>query len=450
MFNSINPYTNKQLNSYQFHNSKELENKFLNSNKAFNIWCKQGLPKRIQQIKAIGDLLIKYKQKAANAITQEMGKPIEQSVAEIEKCALLCNYYAENASSFLASKKGKTTQTSYVTYEPLGVILGIMPWNFPFWQVIRFAIPTVLAGNTVVLKHALNVPECALILEKIFNEAISVQHVYQNIFCDNETTENSIANQYVKGVSLTGSTRAGISVAQAAAKQLKHVVLELGGSNALIVFEDADLDKAAKQCLIARFMNNGQSCIAGKRLLIQESVKEQFLDILIEKVKQLKVGDPMDKSTYISVLAKKEFVSNLEKQLNQSMDQGAKLLIGGKFENNQFLPTIVSNVTQKMPLFNAEVFGPILAVTTFKTEDEAIQLSNATEFGLGVSLFSKNIEHMKTLVPKFEEGAVFINSLVKSMPQLPFGGVKMSGLGRELAEEGLKAFTNCKTVFIEN
>jgi len=324
-----------------------------------------------------------------------------------------------------------------------------MPWNFPFWQVIRFVIPTLLAGNTVVIKHALNVPESALLIQKLIQESLSVKDAYTNIFTTNKVTEATIANNIIKGVSLTGSTKAGKSIAQAAARVLKPVVLELGGSNALIVFEDADIEKTADACIKARFLNNGQSCIAGKRLLIANKIQSKFITCLLEKVKALKLGDPTNLETEISVLAKQEFVTDLAQQLHDSVEKGAKILTGGNHENCVFEPTIVSNVTTDMPLFYQETFGPILAVTTFETEEEAINLANNTEFGLGVSLFSLDIEKMKKLVPKFNDGAVFINSFVKSIPQLPFGGSKNSGIGRELADEGLKAFVNIKTVVIQ-
>ena len=303
MFKSINPYTGQKLGSYSYNTTQEINTIFEQSEKAFDLWRQVNIEERALQIKKIGSLLLDKKEAAAKIITEEMGKPIKEAISEIEKCALLCDYYEENVKELLKNNIVSTVKNSYVVYDPLGSILGIMPWNFPFWQVMRFAIPTVMIGNTVILKHASNVPECALFLEKIFKEALSVENVYQNIFCSNRTTEHSIGNDAVKGVSLTGSNKAGLSVAQTAAKHLKPIVLELGGSNALVAFEDVDIDKTVAECVNARFVNNGQSCIAGKRLLIHESIKQKFIDKLIAKVQELKVGDPLDMSTDISVLA---------------------------------------------------------------------------------------------------------------------------------------------------
>ncbi len=449
MFYSTNPYTGKRIKEYQYDSAELLQTKLISCNEAFTKWSLTAITERAEQIKNIGVVLSKYKMVSAQIITNEMGKPITEAIAEVEKCITLCNYYANEGVQMLADKTGNTPEVSYITHAPIGVVLGIMPWNFPFWQVFRFVIPTLLAGNTVVIKHALNVPESALLINKIVNEALTVKNAYVNIFTSNQVTETTIANSVIKGVSLTGSTKAGKSVAQAAAKVLKPVVLELGGSNALIVFEDADIEKTAEACVKARFLNNGQSCIAGKRLLVAKKIEKEFVSCLIEKVKTLNLGDPTNPKTEISVLAKQEFVTSLVQQLQDSLEKGAEILTGGNHENCVFEPTIVNNVTTDMPLFCQETFGPVLAVTTFETEQEAINLANNTEFGLGVSLFSKDIEKMKSLIPKFNDGAVFINSFVKSIPQLPFGGSKNSGIGRELAEEGLKAFVNIKTVVIQ-
>ena len=449
MFYSTNPYTGKRIKEYQYDSAELLQTKLISCNEAFTKWSLIPITERAEQIKNIGVVLSKYKTVSAQIITNEMGKPITEAIAEVEKCISLCNYYANEGVQMLADKTGNTPEESYITHAPIGVVLGIMPWNFPFWQVFRFVIPTLLAGNTVVIKHALNVPESALLIQKLIQESLSVKDAYTNIFTTNKVTEATIANNIIKGVSLTGSTKAGKSVAQAAAQVLKPVVLELGGSNALIVFEDADIEKTADACIKARFLNNGQSCIAGKRLLIANKIQSKFITCLLEKVKALKLGDPTNLETEISVLAKQEFVTDLAQQLHDSVEKGAKILTGGNHENCVFEPTIVSNVTTDMPLFYQETFGPILAVTTFETEEEAINLANNTEFGLGVSLFSLDIEKMKKLVPKFNDGAVFINSFVKSIPQLPFGGSKNSGIGRELADEGLKAFVNIKTVVIQ-
>ncbi len=448
MFYSTNPFTGKRILEFDYHSTQKVKDKLMSANEAYFEWSQGSVANRIKYIEKVKEVLLKNKEKAALLITTEMGKPISESYAEIDKCIDLCDYYADNAVEFLEERVLKTAPESVKIYEPLGVILGIMPWNFPFWQVFRFAIPTLIAGNTVVIKHALNVPECALLLEEIFNTAIQDIKPYVNLFITNKKTENLIANDIIKGVSLTGSTKAGKAVGALVGGELKPMILELGGSNALVVFKDADIEKTVDICIQSRFLNNGQSCIAGKRLLIAEEIQSEFMQLLIEKVQALKIGDPMDVDTKISVLAKREFVLNLEQQVSQSITMGGLLLLGGNSHDYYFEPTIISNVTPDMPLFSQETFGPVLAVTNFKTVDEAVALANNTDYGLGVSLFSKDICEMRSLIHKFQDGAVFVNSLVKSMPELPFGGSKASGLGRELSQEGIKAFVNVKTVVI--
>ncbi|WP_010522236.1 aldehyde dehydrogenase family protein [Aquimarina agarivorans] len=448
MFFSTNPYTGKRILEFEYHSTQQVKDALTSLVHAHEGWKKRSTVQRVGDIEAVKTSLLKHKDKAAKLISTEMGKPISESYAEIDKCVNLCEYYAKVSVDFLADKTINSAKNSWVIYEPLGIILGIMPWNFPFWQVFRFAVPTILAGNMVVVKHALNIPECAQLIEEIFTEAIPEFKPYKNLFLTNKNTENLIANDHIKGVSLTGSTNAGRAVAAAAGKEIKPVILELGGSNALVVFKDADIEKTVDICVKSRFLNNGQSCIAGKRLLIAEDIRTPFMKLLIEKIKTLKSGDPLDVTSQISVLAKREFVMDLDQQLTQSISMGALLLLGGKSNEYHFEPTVVSNVTPEMPLFKQETFGPVLAVTTFKTVEQAIELANSTDYGLGVSLFSQDITYMKSLVSKFQDGAVFINALVKSFPALPFGGSKTSGVGRELSEEGLKAFVNVKTVVI--
>ena len=448
MFHSTNPYTGQRILEFEYHTRQHTKDAVIQSDKAYSLWKKKPINERAQQIKNVGEVFKKYKKEAAQIAVDEMGKPITEAIDEVEKCILLCDFYSENGEKLLANQKGNTDFESWVTYEPIGIILGIMPWNYPYWQVFRFAIPTLLAGNTVIVKHALNVPECALMLEKVFREALETEHVYTNLFLSNERTESLIGNDLIKGVSVTGGTAAGKAVADKAANGLKPIVLELGGSNALVVFKDADIKKTVDECIQARFQNNGQSCIAGKRLLLASEIYTEFVNLLMEKVSNLKKGNPKDETTEISVLAKREFVMDLDQQLDQSVAEGATLLIGGHNDGYFFEPTLVSDVTPEMPLFKEETFGPVLPIIKFETVEKAIELANNTNYGLGVSVFTKDIEFAKSIIPKFEDGAVFINSLVKSIPQLPFGGTKISGLGRELAEEGLKAFTNIKTVVI--
>ena len=446
-FSSYNPYTQQKLKDYQFSSEKEINDNLSKAHNSYFEWRKLSVKDRAYQLKQVGLLLLEYKDEAAQLITDEMGKPISQSISEIEKCATLCDYYYKNSDSFLATHSGPDSD-SYIHYEPLGVILGIMPWNFPFWQVFRFVVPSLIAGNAVIIKHALNVPECALFIEDLFKKALLLPDVFQNMFLSNESTEQLISKPIIKGVSLTGSTRAGRAVGAAAGKAIKPVILELGGSNAMLVFNDADIDKAVKSCVQGRFANNGQSCIAVKRLLIDESIQGVFIKKLQSEISSFKVGNPNNVDTYISSLAKPEFAQILKSQIEDSVKLGAEVLVGGGYNGSCFEPTVVTRVSKDMPLFKQEAFGPVLSITTFKTDQEAIDLANATEFGLGVSLFSDNIEKMKSLIPFFDDGAVFINSFVKSRPSLPFGGTKTSGIGRELAEQGLKAFVNIKTVVI--
>lgn len=420
------------------------------ANTTLQVWEKTSLNDRLAYLPALASLLLENKEEYAKAITTEMHKPISQSIAEIEKCALLCKYYYENAETFLATKSIKTDASeSFVTYEPMGVILGIMPWNFPFWQVFRFAVPTLIAGNTVVVKHASNVPKCAEFIESIFEKARFPKGCYQNLSISSQEVAAVIANPIIKAVSLTGSEQAGIAVAAEAGKQLKKCVLELGGNNAFIILEDANLDKAVATAVNARMQNAGQSCIAAKRFLVHENIAKDFVDKFKVAVQNLKIGNPLDKETQIASLARVDLTEELEKQVQQSIQMGAQLILGGKRNNAFYEPTILTNVTPQMPVFHEETFGPVAAITTFKTIEEAIALSNESQFGLGVSIFTRDIDFIKTKISAFKEGAVFINEMVKSDPRLPFGGIKKSGYGRELSEEGIKEFVNIKTIFIQ-
>jgi len=412
-------------------------------------WQETALSNRIKFCHSLQENLLQNKMIYAEIITTEMHKPISQSILEIEKCALLCNYYATNAASLLKTKKIITENTeSFIVYDPLGVILGIMPWNFPFWQVFRFAIPTIIAGNTVVVKHASNVPKCGEILQTIFEKVNFPVGCYQNLPVSSSEVALIIKNPIIKAVSLTGSKQAGIAIATEAGKNLKKCVLELGGNNAFIVLADADIKKAVKIAVNARMQNAGQSCIAAKRFLIHETIANEFTEKLKIALGKLKTGNPFLLETQISSLARIDLAEELESQVQKSVEMGAKIIFGGKRNNAFFEPTIIINVTTKMPLFKEETFGPIVSIMTFKTIEEAISLSNNSEFGLGVSIFTQDIKGIKKHISFFNEGAVFINEMVKSDPRLPFGGVKNSGYGRELAEDGIKEFVNIKTVVI--
>ena len=384
----------------------------------------------------------------AEAITSEMGKPVKESRAELEKCAWVCEYYAKNARLFLATETIDTdAYKSYVYYEPLGPILGIMPWNFPFWQVFRFCIPTLMAGNTVLLKHASGMQICAHHIEKIFETSGFPEGVFRNLVIGSERVENIIKHESIKAVSLTGSETAGQKVAAAAGSEIKKTLLELGGSNAFVVLEDADIKKAVQIGVKARFQNAGQSCIAAKRFIVHRKVSDEFIALFLQEIKKLKSGDPLKEDTDLGPLASIQQAEMVEYQVRRSVDMGANLLIGAIRDKAFFQPTVLTNVSPGMPVFDEEVFGPVAPVTIAENTAEAIALANATDFGLGVSLFTSDLKKAGDLIHEFEDGAVFINALVKSDPRLPFGGTKRSGYGRELAEAGIREFVNIKTVY---
>lgn len=450
MITSKNPYNQDQLYDIEELSAAELNSKIEDADKTFQTWRWSSFEERQTKMKNLASLLKSDKQSLAETITKEIGKPISQSIAEIEKCAWVCEYYAEHAKSQLADKSIKTDASeSYVSYEPIGAILAVMPWNYPFWQVFRFLAPNLMAGNVGLLKHASNVMLSAQNIQKLVEKAGFPKSIFQNLMISSGKVNQVITHKAVKAITLTGSTPAGKAVSSKASEVIKKSVLELGGSNALVVFEDADIDKSVEVCVQARFQNTGQSCIAGKRLLIHHSIYDEFLDKLTAKVSELKSGDPMADSTFIGVMAREDLAEELEAQLEKSLSQGAKIKIGGKRNKAYFEPTIVENVSGEMPIFKDETFGPLLAVISFKNDDDAVKLVNQSQFGLGVSIFTEDKSKAKHLIPKFEDGAVFVNEMVKSDPRLPFGGTKISGFGRELSEDGIKEFVNKKTVYFK-
>jgi len=449
MIKSINPYTQEVVYEVAEFDKKDIEVAINRADEQFKHWREVSFSERAVLMKAAGNELRINAQEYARIITQEMGKPITQSIAEIEKCANLCDYYADHAPEHLADKVIDTeAYKSYVSYEPIGIVLAIMPWNYPFWQVMRFAVPALMAGNVGLLKHASNVMQCADSIQKIFQKAGFPEGCFTNLPIGSKMIEEIIRNPKVKAVTLTGSEAAGRSVAAAAGSEIKKTVLELGGSNALIVFADCNLEQTVKTCVQARFQNAGQSCIAGKRLLVEEPIAEKFTKAFLEAVKELQPGDPLLKETTIGTMARVDLAEELEKQLQNALDKGAQVLLGGKRNNAYFEPTVVGNVTADMSLFKEEIFGPVIGITTFKNEDEAVALSNNSPFGLGVTIFTEDFEIASRLIPKLDEGAVFVNELVKSDQRLPFGGTKNSGYGRELSQDGIQEFVNKKTVYI--
>lgn len=449
MIISKNPYNGEVLAEHKEFSSEDISKALSKADAAFKDWRKTSFEERARLLLKVAEVLKQNKRQYAETMTKEMGKPISQSLAEVEKCAWVCEYYAENAERQLSEEEIKTdADESYIRYDPLGVILAVMPWNYPFWQVFRFAAPALMAGNVCVLKHASNVMMCAANLEEIFTKAGFPEGCFKNLVIGSDKVEEVIKDDRVKAVTLTGSGPAGSAVAATAGKQIKKTVLELGGSNALVVFEDADLEKTVKVCVPARFQNTGQSCIAGKRLLLQESIADDFLKLFRKEVENLKSGDPMDEDTYVGVQAREDLAKDLDKQVQESVKMGAEILIGGNRKVAYYEPTILTRVTPEMPVFKEETFGPAIGVTTFKKENEAIELVNSSQYGLGVSFFTSDLSKAKELAVRVEDGAVFVNELVKSDPRLPFGGTKNSGYGRELSFVGIKEFVNIKTVYI--
>ncbi|MEP7266550.1 MAG: NAD-dependent succinate-semialdehyde dehydrogenase [Saprospiraceae bacterium] len=449
-FKSINPYNEEILNEFQEHTLTEINAILNQAEEGFKKWRATTFSSRAEIMKRVAALLVQNVDTYAKTITLEMGKPLMESKAEVKKCAWVCEYYAEEAEKMMALKTIKTDAfESYVTHEPMGCILAIMPWNFPFWQVFRFAAPALMGGNVGLLKHASNVFGCAVHIENIFKEAGAPLGAFQNLFLHHDKVEYLLAQDVVKAVTLTGSEIAGASVASIAGKNIKKSLLELGGSNAFVVLADADLDNAVSVGVNARMLNSGQSCIASKRFIVHESVYEEFVGKFTKIVSQLKAGDPIEEGTKIGTLARKDLADTLKKQVDESVQMGALIKIGGHQKNAFFEPTVLTNITRDMPVFKEETFGPVAPIMKFKNIDEAFELANDSQFGLGVSVFTKDLDKLKPYISKINDGAFFVNDLVKSDPRLPFGGTKKSGYGRELSQEGILEFVNVKTVYIK-
>lgn len=450
---SINPWTGEIVREFTPLTPEEMEIKTELAAKAFESWKSIPITEKSVLMKKAGEILRQNKEDYARLISLEMGKIIRESRAEIEKCATACDFYSENASNFLSPEKislpeGKKAK---ILHQPLGVILAVMPWNFPFWQVFRFAAPTLMAGNVGILKHASNVPQCALAIESVFREAGFPEGVFQSFLIDSKATLALLEKDAIKAVSLTGSEKAGAAVASAAGKNIKKSLLELGGSDPFIVLADADLEKAADTAVKARMVNFGQSCIAAKRFIIEESVFELFLEIFKEKMSLLKAGDPMDETSDFACMARPDLAAELYEQVKKSVDLGAKILFGGQKPKEgcaEFQPTILSAIPVNSPAFSEELFGPVATFFKVKNAQEAIQIANSTEFGLGASLWTQDVKKGESLAGEIESGAVFLNAMVASQPALPFGGIKKSGFGRELGRLGILEFVNSKTVFL--
>ena len=449
MFKSINPYNQEVIETYGEFQEDRIRILLETAELTFEGWRKTGFNERANYLRHTARLLKENKDKYAKKMTLEMGKPISQAESEIEKCAWVCEHYAENGEEFLKSEKIKSDASqSYVTYEPLGTILAIMPWNFPYWQVFRFLAPTIMAGNVAVVKHAPNVLGSAILIEELLQEAGFPRGVYQNLIVETDKIPEIIDHSVIKAVTLTGSGRAGSSVASLAGKSLKKSVMELGGSNAFVVLEDTDMDLAVEKGVFARMQNNGQSCIAAKRFFIHHGIFDEYIFRFLEKLKEYRVADPMETDTLLGPMARTDLAEQLEKQIQDSVEQGAKLVTGGSREKAHFEPTILTDIEPGMPAFDEELFGPAAAFARIDDLDDGIDKSNLSAYGLGISIFTSSIESVLSSVDKVQDGAVFVNELVKSDPRLPFGGTKKSGFGRELGPQGIKEFVNTKTVYV--
>ncbi|MCK8482058.1 NAD-dependent succinate-semialdehyde dehydrogenase [Psychroserpens algicola] len=444
-----NPYTNKVIDTYQKFSDAKVKNVLKTAKQTFNTWKLESIDARAKLLDKVANTLHQNIEKYSLLITNEMGKPISESRAEIEKCMFLCDFYRENAEDLLADEIIKTEATeSFISYDPLGTKLAVMPWNYPFWQVMRFAIPTLTAGNTALLKHASNVSGCALIIEDIFIKSGYPKGCFQTLLVDHNQIESIIEDESIKAVSLTGSEKAGKNIAEIAGKHLKKTVLELGGNNSCIVLNDANLDKYLDVMVKARMQNTGQSCIAAKRFIVVESIYEEFVERFTTHVKELKSGDPLDNDTTIGVLAREDLADILEEQIEQSVTSGAKVFFGNFRNKAYYQPTVLVNVKPGMPAFDEETFGPVAAIIKAKNNDEAYEMASNSRFGLGTMVFTEDIDSAIKNISKIEDGAYFINEMVKSDPRLPFGGTKASGYGRELSREGIMEFVNKKTVYI--
>jgi succinate-semialdehyde dehydrogenase / glutarate-semialdehyde dehydrogenase len=451
---TINPATGETLKTFTPLTNKEIEAKLALAQSTFVQYKNTTFSQRSQWLNQAAEILEQDKLKFARIMTTEMGKPLASAIAEVEKCALVCRFYAEKASEFLADVTvASDASHSYVSYQPLGVILAVMPWNFPFWQVFRFVAPALMAGNVGILKHASNVPQCALAIEEIITQAGFPPGVFQTLLIGAEQVKSIIVDERVKAATLTGSEPAGIALASAAGGQIKKVVLELGGSDPFIVLESAKIEEAVATAVKARMLNNGQSCIAAKRFIVSESIADEFQSQLIAKFQALTIGDPMQQDTDIGPLATPTIRSELEEQVQTAVKQGGKILLGGEAitdrPGNFFTPTILTNIPPDAPIAKEEFFGPVALLFRVGNIDEAIALANNIPFGLGASAWTNDSTESDRLITEIEAGAVFINGMVKSDPRLPFGGIKRSGYGRELSSQGIHEFVNIKTVWIK-
>lgn len=448
-FQSIYPYTQELFAEYETMDDRAVEAAVIRSATVFDDWHRRSFEERAAILQQVAAVLKEKKEDLGRLITREMGKTLAEAIAEVEKCAWVCEYYATGAAGFLQDEVISTDYShSLVRYQPIGTVLAIMPWNFPFWQVFRFAAPTLMAGNTVLLKHAANVSGCALAIQRIFEEAGAKPGLFQSLLVPPAMVESILRYDAVQAVSLTGSEQAGVSVAALAGAQVKKSVLELGGSDAFVVLADADLALAAKTAVLARLQNAGQSCIAAKRFIVLHDVYDAFIEQSLGYMRAIKQGDPLRPETDMGPLARPDLADSLRGQLERSVAAGAALVQGGDFDGCRVSPILLAGVQPGMAAFDEETFGPLMAVTPAADEAGALQLANRSRFGLGGSVWSKDTDRALHFASQLSAGAVFVNSMVKSDPRLPFGGIKKSGYGRELSLAGIREFVNVKTLVI--
>jgi succinate-semialdehyde dehydrogenase/glutarate-semialdehyde dehydrogenase len=452
MFESINPATGHLIQQYPVMSETMLAATLEDARSSASAWARVDVSLRASMLERLATLLEAKKEPLVRLIVQEVGKPMAEARAELDKCALLCRYYATHAADFLASESIQTAaQDSQVIHQPLGVVLGIMPWNFPLWQVFRFAVPVLTAGNAALLKHAPNVCGCALAIEALFIEAGYPEGVLRALFIEIDQVESVIQHPAVQGVALTGSERAGAAVAAIAGRAIKKTVLELGGSDPYLICEDADLDLAAAKCVQSRLNNCGQTCISAKRLLVHAAVLKPFTQKLVAEIAKRRMGDPAEETNNLGPMARPDLRANLQRQVDASVAAGARLLLGGQTPAGlgyYYPPSVLADVRPGMPAFDEEVFGPVFALVSVWSDAEAVALANQSVYGLGAAVFTQDIQRAKRLAHQLQCGACFINDFVKSDPRLPFGGIKRSGYGRELSALGIREFVNVKTIYV--
>lgn len=453
-YETINPANGEKIKTFDDLSDADMQKAIEKSHSAFVGWKQTSFSDRAGLLKEVGRLLRERKEDLARTMALEMGKPLKNGIAEAEKCALVCDYYAEEAESILSEEPVKSDASeSFVTYNPLGPVLAVMPWNFPFWQVFRFAAPATMAGNTGLLKHSSNVPQCAIAIEKLFTDAGYPEGVFQSLLINSKQVSKLLEHPAVKAATLTGSENAGSAVAKKAGEMLKKTVLELGGSDPYVVLADADLEQAAETCAASRMINGGQSCIAAKRFIVEKSRIDEFTRLFTEHLQTYEMGDPTGPETNLGPMARADLRDDVHQQVKKSVASGAKCLTGGEIPDQAgawYPPTLLTGVKKGMPAYDEEVFGPVAAIIEADNEEHAIELANDSKYGLGAAVFTSDIAKGRRIAAeKLEAGCCFVNAFVRSDPRLPFGGIKHSGYGRELSVQGIREFMNTKTVYVK-